>query len=149
MKRLFGDCDQQSHSTVKKCLISASIKILSCFMHPRLLHIRKISGCCWWRVATGVDEPLVKRVSIQGQSGASSVRHYSETRCKNLQGCSKITSGVSTCYWCPITIVGMLPRVQSVSAMPKQGRSSPAFLPVTINTINRCFGSLFLGIFCS
>lgn len=148
--RLFGaGSDQQSHSTVKKCLISARIKILSFFMHPLLLHSRKIAGCCWWRIATGVDEPLVKRVSVQGQVGTSSVWHCSETRHRNLQGCSKITTGTSMCYWHPTTIAGMLLSVQKVSAMPKQGFSSPAFLPVAINTINGWFGSLFLGIFCS
>lgn len=44
---LFGaGSDQPSHSTVKRWLISARIKILSFFIHPHLLHIRKIA-CCW------------------------------------------------------------------------------------------------------
>lgn len=105
-------------------------------MHPHLLHLRKIAGGCWWRSPKGVEEPQVKRVSIQGQTGTSSVQHYSETRGRNLQGCSKVMSGASVCYEHPITVAGTLPSMQKVSAVPKQRLSSPAFLPVTINTIN-------------
>lgn len=74
----------------------------------------------------GVDKPLVKRVSIQGQTGTSSDWHYSETRHRKLQGCSKIMTGGSICYWHPMAIVGMLPSMQKVLAVPE--KSSPVLL---------------------
>lgn len=104
--------DQQCQITVKKYVISASIKVPSFSMHLHLLHIRKLYGCCWWKLAMGVDEPLVKRFAIQGQTGTSNLWHCSETRSRNLQGCSKILSGASTCYWHPLTKVGLLPGLQ-------------------------------------
>lgn len=123
-------------------------------MHPHLLHIRKITGSCWWRSAKSVEEPQVKRVSVQGRTGTSSVWHYSETRGRNLQGCSSVMSRASVCYGHPVMVAGTLASMEKVSAVPKQKLSSPAFLPVTINTINTidalgvCFCEYFAVTWC-